>query len=285
MSGQFDTVTGAGSARIQQLGTEGLDTSWVDANRLAATDVTLGGYLSGEDGRSNASLNLGRVTGDGLTVSSPMVAPQPQPVDGPRLVGTLAGRINWPRQCDRWPHPPTPTAAQSMGTNPHQATIGSTTLTDLAQETFSAQTLSTTNTSLTADAQSHCARRPDERAGCSDENGTRPPVGVRRKHHGAARASPNKPSSPTRPSTTVWGSLRRRYTARGRANRQWQRTHRIRVGPASDRVTGATIGTGSLSNAAVHLDGETYCTRHHGTGEHPRRGWHGRNLKSASSVT
>ncbi|MBO84888.1 MAG: hypothetical protein CL927_05990, partial [Deltaproteobacteria bacterium] len=67
-SSNFDTVAGSGSATIRQLGTEGLDTSWVDANRLSASDLSVDGLLTSEDGRRTAALSVGSVTGDGLAI-------------------------------------------------------------------------------------------------------------------------------------------------------------------------------------------------------------------------
>ena len=271
-SGQFDTVTGAGSASIQQLGTAGLDTSWVDANRLAASDVTLGGYRSNEDGRAAASLTVGNLTGDGLSVD---------PVtDGQSAAAAGGQAIDWSAQLGTADLTNSSLGNTTVGRtqltdanlngavdgdqSTVSATVGKATLTDLAQDAFSAQTLSTTNTSMSANAGSFSANA-DQVTGRD----------VRTKNLRAAELSAYGGSTTVSGDSATASLDRARLsdaTLNDRVDIQSAELDRLdgsRTGNAasiqlgsgalsgvSDRGTGAQFETGSINNATVKLNGD-----------------------------
>jgi len=160
LSGSWDTTTGTGNASARSLGVDGLDTSWVDATRLQADNVSLGGDLRGEDGRRDVDLDVGRLTGDGLSVAAPSgssdnpgMGGKPldwtADVDTVDLANTHAGGADIAR-----------TQLSQAGlrgaidgdSSSFSADVRQTELTGFSHAAMSADRLATTNTSLVAGA-------------------------------------------------------------------------------------------------------------------------------------
>ncbi len=160
LRGEWDTTNSTGSASVASLSTDGLDSSWVDANRLQANNLSLSGDIAGVDGRRDAHLRMSSLTGDGLSVTpstkasaAPGVAGLPldysAEVDTIDLKNTNAGGAH--------------IASAHLGTagiegyidgadSSMWANIMDTELKGFSHQAFNAGELSTRNTTLTASA-------------------------------------------------------------------------------------------------------------------------------------
>ncbi len=162
VSGALDTTTGSGGASVQRLGTEGLDTSWVDANRLSLSDLSVDGDLTGRNGRREADFQVGSVTGDGLTVTPT--------TDGRTAAGAGTTAMDWSATLGSADFTNSSVSGATIGRtratdavlggaidgdeSTLSAELGEATLTDFSHEALTADTLSTTGTTLAANADS-----------------------------------------------------------------------------------------------------------------------------------
>ena len=171
-SGSYDTTTGTGGARVHQLRSEGLDTSWVDANRLQADRLSLDADLLGQDGRRDAHLRMGGLRGDGLAIT-PVTDGRDaadtggMPLDWSADVGSLdvtnahAGGADIAHT--------TASGARLSGAldgdaSQMQGEVRDLSLSGFSHAAMSADSLSTTNTTLSADASTMSATADHVRA-------------------------------------------------------------------------------------------------------------------------
>jgi hypothetical protein len=161
-SAELDTVTGSGQASMQRLATEGLDTSWVDANRVSLSDLSMDGDLTGRDGRREADFQIGSVTGDGLTVTPT--------TDGRTAAGAGNTAMDWSATLGSADFTNSSVSGASIGRaqasgavlggaidgddSTLSAELREATLSDFAHKSFTADTLATTGTTLAANADS-----------------------------------------------------------------------------------------------------------------------------------
>ena len=160
LSGSFDTTTGMASASASSLAVNGLDTSWVDATRLQADQLSLAGDLRGADGRRDVELDVGKLSGNGLSVvaqddtsSAPGMGGMPldwsADIDAVDIADAQAGGASIDRV----------TLAQAGVSgvidgeaSNYAAEARHTELSGFAHEQMTADRLATTNTSLSGDA-------------------------------------------------------------------------------------------------------------------------------------
>ena len=160
LQGSFDSTSGLGSASVGRLQAEGLDTSWVDANRIEAQSLSIDGDLAGRDGRRNADLDVKRLTGDGVSVVPT--------TDGNTAAAGGGKALDWSANLDTIDLKDTHAAGTNIASTVMEGTrvtgsmdgdastlraeVADAALTGFQNDTLRADSLTTRNTTMTAGA-------------------------------------------------------------------------------------------------------------------------------------
>ncbi len=272
-SGEYDTTTGMGQANVRRLGTDGLDTSWVDANNLEARGLSLDGDLAGRDGRRNANLNVGTLTGDGLTVqpttdgrSASAAGGMPFDYSGNLGSADLTNVHVGGAEVARVQASSASVSGSVDGdASGMRAEMLDTRLTGLAHDSATADSIQTTNTTLTADASSLSATADHVQAANLQTESLR--AGDLSAWGGTASFTGDTASASLTRARMTDATLMDRVDI---ASAQLDQLSGSRSGSSatmslgsgsihgvSDRVTGASVDAGSLSGAAVDYNGES----------------------------
>ena len=269
-TGSFDTTTGMGSAALGQLRADGLDTSWVDANRLQADGLGIGADNGAQDGRRDANLDVRSLTGDGLSIEpttdgNNAAAAGDVPLDWSADIGnvdltnTHAGGADIARATAR---NASITGAVDGDASNVKATLGNANLSGFSHEAMRADTLSTTNTTLSADASSMSATADHVRGTNVQTESLR--AGELNAYGGAATMGNGLASASLDRARITDATLMDRVdvasaqlnnlTAAKGTDHASVSMGSATVSGVSDRVTGASLNEGSLSQATVRQD-------------------------------